>query len=424
MAAAGHIRTECSLCRSDQLDLCAKLPATPLANEFTLPDVQDAIDYYPLDLLMCRVCHHVQLAYLVDPGKLFNEYLYETSTSPQTVAHLREEARAVTTMITKTSWKEKPRILEIGSNDGTFLKELIDFGFDYHQVLGIEPSRTMSERATRNGIPTVRAFFDSNIDKVIRKGYVAIVANNVLAHVPSVRDVLEKISEHLSPDGILVMEIGSAADIFQGAFDVIYHEHTSYHALMPLRRALEDINLPVFDVERSGGEIGRGSLRVWAGRGRNPSKRMLDELVREEQMKLDDLGTWMKMLGRGRKSVVTEAEVEISSAFSRWNRSKKAPTILGYGAPAKLTTLTYACRVPRVAAVIEDSPWKIGRCTPGERIPIVSLKDGMAMRPDAIVAFAWNFADAIAKKLEAAEWRGELFVPLPEGRTIQVGRGP
>lgn len=420
---SGRARTECALCRGVQFDVCGRLPPTPLANEFvSISKKNHAYESYTLELLMCRACHHVQLSWLVDPTKLFGEYLYQTSTSPQTVAHLREEARAVAAEIAGKSWKEKPRVLEIGSNDGTFLKELMSLGFDHHQVLGVEPSRTMSEKATKDGVPTIQAFFDSNVSRLVRRGYAAIVANNVLAHVPSVRDVLEKVVEHLAPEGVLVMEVGSAADIFEGAFDVIYHEHTSYHSLLPLRRALEEIRLPMFDVERFGGEIGRGSLRVWAGRARGPSNRMLDELVREESLRLDDVGAWLSVLGKGRRSVVTATDNRIASFFSRWNRQEARPVILGYGAPAKLTTLTYACHVPRVDAIIEDSPWKVGMCTPGERIPIVSLEEGLAMKPSAIVAFAWNFAGAIAKKLEEKKYHGELFVPLPKGQIFQVGK--
>jgi len=41
---------------------------------------------------------------------------------------------------------------------------------------------------------------------------------------------------------------------------------------------------------------------------------------------------------------------------------------------------------------------------------------------DAIFAFAWNFADVIADKLRKKGWSGELFVPLPEGRIIEIRR--
>lgn len=416
----GRARTECSLCRGDQLDTCAKLPHTPIANEFApASDRDQPSDLFPLELLMCRACHHVQISWLVDPARLFSEYLYETSTSPQTITHLREEALALVSAVAARKWKEKPRFLEIGSNDGAFLKELVALGVDHSQVLGVEPSKTMSAKATRDGVPTICAFFDRNVGKLVRKGYAAITANNVLAHVPSVRDVLEVIAEYLAPEGILVMEVGSAADIFGGAFDVIYHEHTSYHALLPLRRALEEVDTPMYDVERFGGEVGRGSIRIWAGRGRNPSARMMSELVREEMLHLDDLGAWMRTLGKGRRSVVTAADNKISSFFSRMRPGNK---VLGYGAPAKMTTLTYACQVPRVAAIIDDSPWKIGRLTPGQKISVVDIDAGLAMKPDAIFAFAWNFADVIADKLRKKGWSGELFVPLPEGRVIEIRR--
>lgn len=412
-------RVECSLCRTDgtALELCVRLPPTPLANSFETKGAKDA-QLFPLDLVMCLACRHIQLGHIVKPELLFTSYLYETSTSEQTLAHLREEAASVIKKI------ENPQptlsVIEIGSNDGAFLKELIALGMTRDQILGIEPSETMSKKAIEAGIPTMRAFFGKGIRPKLVKNHDAIVANNVLAHVPSVRDVLDEIPPLLGPKGFLVMEVGNAADVIRGAFDVVYHEHMSYHSLAPLRRALEDVGLPMFDVENLRGEVGRGSLRVWAGRGRSPSKRMLDALEEEEKLELDDPRLWRKKLGTRKGSVVGATKNAIDNYIARWKRTKLTPVIVGYGAPAKLTTLTYACDLRDVSAIVEDSPWKIGKATPGRGIPIVSRKEALAMKPDSIIVYAWNFADRIAKRLRAEGYLGEIFVPLPKPRFIEV----
>jgi len=410
-------RSECSLCRSGLLDLCARLPNTPLANDFrdSNSDPNDR-ELFPLAIVMCRECYHVQLSHLVDPGRLFGAYLYETGTSPQTLTHLQKEANAIVTKSRKMI--EELSVLEIGSNDGSLLKIFVQMGVKSDHVIGIEPSSTMTGKAIKDGIPTLQAFFGPGIERALKRDWDVVVANNVLAHVPSVRDVLETAAKFVAPTGFLVMEVGNAADIMKGAFDVIYHEHMSYHSLAPLRRALEDVGLPMFDVEKSEGEVGRGSLRVWAGRGRSPSKRMLDELDKEESLALDDPRLWRKRLERRKGSLVGATANAITGYFTRWKRTKEKPVIAGFGAPAKLTTLTYACDVPDVVAIGEDSSWKIGKLTPGRRISIVSRKDMLAMRPDSIIVYAWNFADQIAKELKIGGYRGEIYVPLPESRVI------
>jgi novobiocin biosynthesis protein NovU/D-mycarose 3-C-methyltransferase len=417
-------RTECSLCRSGQLDTCAKLPPTPLANEFI--DQPREQELFPLELVMCRSCQHVQTSIIIDPERLFSEYLYETSTSPQTIAHLKAEAGAVAAMLAEQKKHipgHTPILMEIGSNDGAFLKEFIKIcpldGYS-DDILGIEPSSTMCEKAMKDKVPTLRAFFGPGIEKLVfARNWQAIAANNVLAHVPSVRDVLERAAHYLAPTGFLVMEVGNAADVVNGAFDVVYHEHTSYHALAPLRRALEDVGMPMFDVEDIGGEVGRGSLRVWAGKFRSPTNRMLDALLKEEDLALDDPQTWQRKLGKGKHSVVAAASTRIRRYFENWKLRADSPVIGGYGAPAKLTTLTYACGLPDVKAIAEDSPWKIGKLTPGRNIPIVSrhtmLKE---IAPDAMIVYAWNFADAIGRKLREEGYEGEIYVPMPEGRLI------
>lgn len=415
MAAVFEQRTRCSLCRNGEFELCVKLPPTPLANEY--PKARGPQDMFPLELVMCLVCGHVQTSILINPGRLYSDYLYETSTSPQTIAHLAGEVLEVHALASAGGKVDSYRVLEVGSNDGAFGKEMIKFvGRD--RYLGIEPSASMSERAIKAGVPTVRAFFSPGVAKLVPGKWDVVVANNVFAHVPSVREVLEVAASLLAPGGFLVMEIGHASDILRGAFDVIYHEHHSYHSLGPLRRALEDVGLPMFDADVARSEVGRGSLRVWAGRGRSPSKRMLDVMLGEEELRLDDATMWAKKLGRGKSSLVTAAAAKIKRYFDNWKLRADSPLVCGYGAPAKLTTLTYACNVPDVRAIAEDSPWKIGRLTPGRQIPIVSRKDLLRLDPDAVVVFAWNFADGIGRALREDGYEGEIYVPMPEERLI------
>jgi SAM-dependent methyltransferase len=406
-------RTRCGLCRGGELELCVRLPATPLANEYLKE--RGAQEIFPLDLIMCVACCHVQTSIVVSPERLFSDYLYETSTSPQTIAHLDSEAHAIHYLAVTA---DKPyRLLEIGSNDGAFGKEMIKLiGKD--RFLGVEPSKTMSKKAVASGVPTVQAFFGPGIEKLAPGKWDVIVANNVFAHVPSVRDMLETVASLLTPNGILVMEVNHASDIIRGAFDVIYHEHTAYHTLAPLRRALEDVRIPMFDVEVMSNQVGRGSLRVWAGRGRSPSKRMLDAMLAEEDLRLDDPITWTRKLGKGKNSHVTIAAKRLKTYFDNWKLRTDSPLLCGYGAPAKLTTLTYACDVQDVRAIAEDSPWKIGRLTPGRQISIVSRRDLLRLDPDAVIVFAWNFADRIGKSLREDGYEGEIYVPMPEGRLI------
>lgn len=85
-----------------------------------------------------------------------------------------------------------------------------------------------------------------------------------------------------------------------------------------------------------------------------------------------------------------------------------------YGAPAKLTTLLYATGLQDMPfnCVGDDNPRKVGRTTPGNHIPIVSVEDMLGRKPDTILVASWNFFDDIRNKLRAAGFRGGILNPM------------
>src|SRR5688572_30384477 len=88
------VRTTCRLCASPDLEKLLDLGETPLANEYPpLADGEGCIktdrnreermgrfrqDRFPLHLVGCRACGHVQLPVVVDPKRLFPpDYPYQ-----------------------------------------------------------------------------------------------------------------------------------------------------------------------------------------------------------------------------------------------------------------------------------------------------------------------------------------------------------
>ena len=81
-------RDSCRLCGGKDLAPVLKLMPTPPANAFLS---QDALGTeqpcFPLDVFFCEDCFHVQLLNVVDPGLLFENYVYVSGTSPAIVKH-------------------------------------------------------------------------------------------------------------------------------------------------------------------------------------------------------------------------------------------------------------------------------------------------------------------------------------------------
>ena len=55
-------------------------------------------------------------------------------------------------------------VIEIASNDGTFLKPFIING--YKKVIGVEPAKNISDVANKNKVKTINNFIMNDRDKI------------------------------------------------------------------------------------------------------------------------------------------------------------------------------------------------------------------------------------------------------------------
>ncbi len=107
---------------------------------------------------------------------------------------------------------------------------------------------------------------------------------------------------------------------------------------------------------------------------------------------------------------IRRAGVELRQLLNAERAAGRA--MVGYGAPAKLTTLCHQFGITRedIPHIIDDSEWKQSLYAPGTAIQVVACTGYPA---DTILIFAWNYADAIAAKLRAGGFTGKIFSPLP-----------
>jgi Hypothetical methyltransferase. len=77
-----------------KFDRVVSLKPSPLANSFLDKNkIAEEEISYALDLYFCCNCNHVQLLDVVDPGLLFNNYVYVSGNSSQFVKHFESYAR-------------------------------------------------------------------------------------------------------------------------------------------------------------------------------------------------------------------------------------------------------------------------------------------------------------------------------------------
>lgn len=416
-------RTDCRLCGSRRLTRVFSLVPTPPANEFVgEAERGKPQERFPLDVHLCADCAHAQLLDIVDPERLFRNYVYVSSTSPVFVDHFRRYAEA---MLAYTGMPKGSAVIDIGSNDGTLLRFFQQAGM---RILGIDPARRIAEAATQAGIDTLPEFFDLALAKRLRaQDWEAglIAANNVFAHADDLHTIAEGVAHLLAPDGLFVFEVSYLLDVFEKTlFDTIYHEHLSYHTVKPLVGFFERHGLELVDAQRvepHGGSL-RGIVKrrggpAAGGAGRWLRQPSVERLISEEaRLGLHGPEAYARLFAR-----IEERKCQLTALLAGLKADGKR--IAGFGAPAKATTLMFHFGLgpETLEYVIDDSPLKQGLYTPGHHIPVVpsSSLDDPARRPDYALILAWNFAEPIIEKHQAfRDGGGKFIVPLPRVQVI------
>ena len=188
-------------------------------------------ELYPLEMNYCTDCHNCQLSVVVDPKKMFSNYLYLSSTSRSFRKHFEDAAEKYIKEF-KLSPK-KSYVIDIGSNDGVALKPFKDLGFK--KILGVEPAKNLAKLANKNKIKTVNCFLDNKNLKKIRKNADIILASNVFAHSDKLKEMMECMLKLLKSNGTIIIEVQYLLNTLQDlTFDNIYHEHYNYWSLTSL----------------------------------------------------------------------------------------------------------------------------------------------------------------------------------------------
>lgn len=405
-------RTDCRLCGSTDLSEVISFGETPLANAYLASAELDNSEIYaPLIVNICNACKLVQLRDVVDPEVLFSKYLYVSGTSPVFVAHFADYAKTVTD---RFSLLRDSLVIDVGSNDGVLLSHFKKLGMN---ILGIDPAQNIADEATKNGIPTIAKFFTPDTARAIavEQGKASIItANNVFAHTDDIEKFVEAVKELLTKDGVFIFENQYVKDLVeQNLFDMIYHEHLCYYHLTPLVPFFRRRGLRIFDVEHV--STHGGSIRVYVGWDNGPHKtsERVQQML-EKEMSLNDSSTYIAFAKR-----IAEIGGKLRALLGDFRRQGKR--IVGYGAPAKATTLCYALGIDggTIDYIVDDAPMKQGLHMPGTHIPIKASDVLYSDKPDCCLILAWNFADTIVKNHQQFVKNGGIFIlPVPTPRIL------
>jgi len=404
----------CRSCNSEKLEKFLSLGETTLANTYLSEDqLNQKENKFPLETVICEDCKLVQLSYIVPPELMFKNYLYVTSTTKTFREHFTKMAEEVTKMF---NLGKNSLVVDIGSNDGLLLKGFQNFGVS---TIGVEPAENLISIALENGVETINDFFNENVvDEIIkRKGKADVVTgNNVFAHIHDIKDVVKNVKNLLKDNGIFIVEVQYLVDKIQKlTFDNIYHEHLTYYTLTTIKRFFEMNDMEVFNVQRV--DTHGGSIRVFVQKknGKHEVSNSINNILEEEKkLDVENIKTYEEFAKK-----VYAVKSKLLGFLDRIKKEGKS--IVGYGAPAKATTLLGFCGIGTnyLDYIVEDNPLKHGLYTSGGHIPIVNPKMLDESKPEYALILAWNFTKEILEKNSKYREQGIKFIiPLPEPRIV------
>ncbi|WP_454813720.1 methyltransferase domain-containing protein [Labrys neptuniae] len=404
MTDAKSTLPHCRFCATPLTTSLCDLGSMPLANDYRLPDDSNPERSFPLHARVCPSCLLVQVDDSVPPDAIFSDYAYFSSYSDSWVAHAKRYADA---MIERFKLDGASLVVEIASNDGYLLQHFKAAGVP---VLGVEPAANVAETARAKGIDTEVAFFGVETARhLVGQGKRAdlMAANNVLAHVPDIRDFVGGFATLLKPEGVVTFEFPHVLNLIEKVqFDTIYHEHFSYLSLVTVEKVFAAVGLKAVDVEEL--PTHGGSLRLFAApaaSSHQPSARLDALRAKEHAAGLDTLAGYEGFAAK---------VAEVKRGFLAFLAEAKAAgkTIAAYGAAAKGNTFLNFCGVgpADIVAVFDRSLAKQGRLLPGSQIPILSPDKISEITPDYLVILPWNIAEEVMEQTRPLMPAGSSFV--------------
>lgn len=396
-------RTACGSCGSDDLLSFLDLGSTPIADAYvTTP--HEVTERHPLELAVCTSCWLVQLLEVVDHKTLFGTgYSFYSSASAPLSAYHERYARDV---LRRHGELARRFTVEIGCNDGDMLRHFDAAGC---RTLGVDPARGPTDVAGDRGLRTIVTSFGAEVAIAVRdeEGPAGIIiANHVLAHVEDVADVLAGVAKLLADDGLAFIEVQYLPDLLlNNAFDLVYHEHRNFFSLSSLEQAAARWGLHIIDAELTDRQ--GGSLRVALTHARRPRAYVDD--IRTSESWLTQPGAYAGFQGRVER--VRSRLLDLIHTERGAGRR-----IVGYGAPAKATTLLNFCGLDAelIDRVTDTTAAKQGRYIPGTGLRIVAPGEVKTDEVDTYLLLAWNYTSQILRNHTFfTQTGGRWILPLP-----------
>ena len=375
----------------------------PLANSFLKDIKQKTLRnefFYNLKICFNTKNYLVSIKRPVNPKKQYtDQYAHRASESKTMRLAFKDVAK-------KLFKRFRPKsIMEIGSNDGVFLKN-----FNKKSVIAVEPCKNLA-RITKKLFKTYDEFWNLRLSNKLlkeKKGEIDLIFSaNTISHIPNLEETFKGISKILSKNGVLVIEDPSLLKVLKNnSYDQFYDEHVYVFSSLSMKNIVKKFGLRLFDIEHLSTHGGSNRYYVCKEDGKYKSSSRLKKALKDEiSHKLHKIESYFKFSKR-----VNLSRKKLFNLMKRLKKKKKK--IISYGATYKSTTVFNYCKInSKIIDYVTDTTFnKQGKFTPGSHIKIISPKIGINKTVDFAFLGAWNFKKEIFIKEKNFLNKGGRFI--------------
>ena len=363
----------------------------PMANGFLKKKDFKKEFFYRLEVGFCKKDFLFQVNNHPRSPHIFNNaYPFYTEKSLYMVNHFRNYFK----WIKSKFLKKNSKIIEIGSNDGTFLKYFKESGIDH---LGVEPSTNVAKYSKKKGVKVINKFFCFNEIKKLKKyknSTDVICAANVICHIPYINDLIKSIDYLLSENGVFIFEEPYLGSMFKKtSYDQIYDAHIFIFSIHSVKKIFSSCGFELINVlpQKSHG----GSMRyVIARKNKRKISKVVNVMInKEKSLHINTVKSCVAFKNKciRSKNLFRDKIIKLK---------KNGKKICGYAASAKSTTMLNFCKIGNkyIDYIADSTKEKINKFSPGMHIPIVSIDFFRKNYPDVAILCSWNHKTEILKK--------------------------
>jgi SAM-dependent methyltransferase len=399
------IMGSCRMCGHGDLLPLLDFGRHPIAHRL-LSNPSDEEYVHGVALVFCESCALVQIADPLPKEALYTHYNWLSSWkwNPHidSILDLIEHKAGV---------GKDARVLEVASNDGTFLQSLIERG--YTNVSGIEPAQDAVESAHSKGIETIGAFFNQETAQQIvgTKGQCDLfVARQVLEHISDLPEFCKSMGVVMKPGAYVYMEVPNTDFILSRTdYSLIWEEHVNYFNLGSLKYFLAGAGVEVLHSETA--SFSGEALMIL---GKYTGKTSTDELGNHVS----------ETRGKSLKYAERWPGFRVAIIDSLENHRKNGGQVAIYGAGCRACSLINLAGLgPLIDFVADDQPEKQGKYMPGSRIPIIPGSELEKSSVDlCLLAVNAESEDTVVSNHSAYLSRGGRFASVlpPSDRLLPV----